>query len=104
MNHNKLKKLLTDLYKKKISPDDVIEQLRTLPYENIEFAKVDHHRELRNGLPEVIYGQGKSVTQLKEIIRRLQKAKSNILATKISQDKYKTQIMLSFFSNKIESK
>ena len=89
MNQDKLKKLLTDLYKKKLSPEDVLKQLQTLPYENIDFAKIDHHRELRSGMPEVIYGQGKSVAQLKEIIQRLQKAKSNILATRISGDKYK---------------
>ena len=89
MNQVKLKKLLTDLYKNKLSPDDAIKQLQTFPYENIEFAKIDHHRELRSGMPEVIYGQGKSVTQIKEIIQRLRKAKSNILATKISGDKYK---------------
>lgn len=89
MNQNNLKKLLTDLYLNKLSPDDAIRQLQTLPYENIEFAKIDHHRELRSGLPEVIYGHGKSITQLKKIIQGLQKVKSNILATKISVDKYK---------------
>ena len=89
MNQTKLKKLLTDLYKNKLSPDDAIKQLQIFPYENIEFAKIDHHRELRSGLPEVIYGQGKSAIQLKEIIQKLQKAKSNILATKISANKYK---------------
>ena len=89
MNQDILKKLLTDLYKKKLSPDEAIKQLRTMPYENIEFAKIDHHRELRSGLPEVIYGQGKSAFQLKEIIQKLKKAKTNILATKISEDKYK---------------
>tara|TARA_B100000686_G_C16784812_1_gene974497 strand:+ start:194 stop:958 length:765 start_codon:yes stop_codon:yes gene_type:complete len=89
MNQDKLKKLLTDLYKNKLSPDFAIKQLQTFPYENIEFAKIDHHRELRSGMPEVVYGHGKSVTQLKEIIQRLKKAKSNILVTKISKDKYK---------------
>tara|TARA_B100000686_G_scaffold153032_1_gene160397 strand:+ start:191 stop:955 length:765 start_codon:yes stop_codon:yes gene_type:complete len=89
MNESRLKKILNDIYKNTLSPDDAIKKLQTFPYENIEFAKIDHHRELRSGMPEVIYGQGKSITQLKEIIRRLQKAKSNILATKISGDKYK---------------
>ena len=89
MNESKLKEILNNLYKNILSPDDAIKELQNFPYENIEFAKIDHHRELRSGMPEVIYGQGKSVTQLKEIIQRLQKAKSNILATKISGDKYK---------------
>ena len=68
MNQDQLKKILTDLYKKKLSPDNAIQQLRNMPYEDIGFAKIDHHRELRTGLPEVIYGQEKSVNQLKEII------------------------------------
>ena len=70
MNEKELKIILTNLYKNKISPADAIKKLQNMPYENIDFAKIDHHRELRNGLPEVIYGRGKSVTQLKEIIQR----------------------------------
>ena len=90
MNQKELKALLTNLYNNKLSPDDAIKQLQNLPYENLDFAKIDHHRELRNGLPEVIYSQGKSIAQLKKIIKSLQKAKSNILATKLSADKYKS--------------
>ncbi len=89
MNQEELKILLTKIYNKNLSPDDAIKQLQNLPYENLEFAKIDHHRELRNGLPEVIYSQGKSIPQLKKIIKSLQKADSNILATKLSAEKYK---------------
>ncbi len=89
MNQNELKKILTNIYKNKLSPDDAMKQLQNLPYENIDFAKIDHHRELRSGLPEVIYSQGKSVTQLKKIIQSLRKANSNILATKLTGDAYK---------------
>lgn len=89
MNPEDLKKLLTDIQKNKISPDDAIVKLQNLPFENIGFAKIDHHRELRSGLPEVIYSQGKSVPQIKKIIQRLQKAKSNILATRLTEDSYK---------------
>ncbi|SVA14172.1 uncharacterized protein METZ01_LOCUS67026 [marine metagenome] len=60
-----------------------------MPYENIDFAKIDHHRELRSGLPEVIYSQGKSITQLKKIIQSLKNANSDTLATKLSSDTYK---------------
>ncbi len=89
MNQNELKKLLTDLSKNKLSPNDVMKQLQNLPYENIDFAKIDHHRELRNGSPEVIYCPGKSVPQIKKIIQSLRKAGSNILATKLTGDAYK---------------
>ena len=89
MNQNELKKLLSDLSKKNISPSDAMKQLQNLPYENIDFAKIDHHRELRNGSPEVIYCPGKTVPQIKNIIQSLRKADSNILATKLTGDAYK---------------
>ena len=89
MNQNELKKLLTDLSKNKLSPSDAMKQLQNLPYENIDFAKIDHHRELRNGSPEVIFSPGKSVPQIKKIIQSLRKAGSNILATKLTADAYK---------------
>ena len=63
MDANRLKILLQDLYNQKISPNEVAKQLSTLPYENLDFAKIDHHRSLRNGLPEVIYGKGKTENQ-----------------------------------------
>jgi pyridinium-3,5-biscarboxylic acid mononucleotide synthase len=89
MNQNELKKLLTDLSKNKLSPAAAMKQLQNLPYENIDFAKIDHHRELRNGSPEVIFCPGKSVPQIKKIIQSLRKANSNILATKLTGDAYK---------------
>ena len=89
MNQSELKKLLSDLSKNKLSPSDAMKQLQNLPYENIDFAKIDHHRELRNGSPEVIFSPGKSTQQIKKIIQKLRKANSNILATKLSADTYK---------------
>ena len=89
MNQSELKKLLSDLSKNKLSPSDAMKQLQNLPYENIDFAKIDHHRELRNGSPEVIYCPGKTVPQIKNIIQSLRKADSNILATKLAWDAYK---------------
>ena len=89
MNQKELEIILTNVYKNKLSPADAIKQLQNMPYENIDFAKIDHHRELRSGLPEVIYGQGKTIPQLKKIIQSLKKANSDTLATKISFDTYK---------------
>ncbi|MEC7785687.1 MAG: nickel pincer cofactor biosynthesis protein LarB [Nitrospinota bacterium] len=90
MNQNDLKIILYNLYIKKLSPEDAFKQLKNISYENLGFAKIDHHRELRSGLPEVIYSKGKSVTQIKKIIQSISKAGSNILATKLSSDVYKT--------------
>ena len=89
MNQKELEIILINVQKNKLSPADAIKQLQNMPYENIDFAKIDHHRELRSGLPEVIYGQGKSIPQLKKIIQSLKKANSDTLATKISEDTYK---------------
>ena len=89
MNQSELKKLLSDLSKNKLSPSDAMKQLQNLPYENIDFAKIDHHRELRNGSPEIIYCPGKTVPQIKKIIQSMRKADSNILATKLTGDAYK---------------
>ena len=89
MNQKELEIILINVQQNKLSPADAIKQLQNMPYENIDFAKIDHHRELRSGLPEVIYGQGKSIPQLKKIIQSLKKANSDTLATKISDDTYK---------------
>ena len=90
MNQNDLKFILNNLYKNKLSPEDALKQLKSFSYENMGFAKIDHNREVRSGLPEVIYSKGKSVIQIKKIIASLSKAKSDILATKLSADAYKS--------------
>ena len=90
MNQNELKIILNNLYNNKLSPEDALKQLKSFSYENMGFAKIDHNREIRSGLPEVIYSKGKSVAQIKKIIASLSKAKSDILATKLSADAYKS--------------
>ena len=84
MDKNKLQIILQNLYDQKLSPDEVIKQLATLPYENLDFAKIDHHRSLRNGFAEVVYGKGKTADQLVAIIQSLYKAKSDILVDRKS--------------------
>jgi pyridinium-3,5-biscarboxylic acid mononucleotide synthase len=89
MDENQLKIILQDLYNQKISPNEVVKQLTNLPYENLGFAKIDHHRSLRNGLPEVVYGKGKTESQLIKIIKSLYNAKSGVLVTKLDSKVYK---------------
>src|SRR5215475_11108548 len=72
-----------------MSPDQAVERLRHLPFEDLGFAKVDHHRKLRVGMPEVIFGQGKSPAQLAEIFARLAKHGGNVLATRASEAQFK---------------
>ena len=88
MKQNDLKILLNNLYRKKISPEKALDQLQNFPYENMGFAKIDHHRELRSGVPEIIFSKDKSPGQIKKIIGSLSKEKSNILATRLSPDAY----------------
>jgi len=72
----------------KLSPDDAVARLRHLPFEDIGFAKVDHHRALRAGMPEVILGEGKTPAQVAGIFARLAKHGGNILATRADRKQF----------------
>ena len=89
MNRRDLKKILDDLHHQILTPQQAIKKLETLPYENLEFARVDHHRALRIGMPEVIYCQGKTVVQIKKIIQSMNRAGHSVLATKLSKDSFR---------------
>ncbi|MCS5621436.1 MAG: nickel pincer cofactor biosynthesis protein LarB [Nitrospinaceae bacterium] len=89
MNPHDLKKILDDLHHQKLTPKQAMKKLATLPYENLGFAKVDHHRSLRIGMPEVIYCQGKTVVQIKKIIQSMNRAGHSVLATKLSKDNFR---------------
>src|SRR5580765_185993 len=60
-----------------------LDRLRTLPFEDLEFARLDHHRELRNGFGEVVFGAGKSTEELVAIVRRLADASGRVLVTRV---------------------
>src|SRR5437016_11692617 len=65
-----------------ISSADALHRLRTLPFEDLGFANVDHHRTLRQGFPEVIFGMGKTVDQVGKIVESMHKNNHNILVTR----------------------
>lgn len=89
MNANYLRELLLQVASGEVSCDKAMEQLKSLPYEDMGFAKVDLHRELRTGFPEVIFGQGKTPQQIAEIFQVLaEKTDGNILATRCSEEAY----------------
>ena len=69
--------------RKKISTSQAVAQLRHMPYEDLGFAKIDHHRALRQGFPEVIMGEGKTPKEIAAIVRALRRQKSNILGNPI---------------------
>ena len=82
-----MKKLLQDYKAGKVDLTAVLEKLRSLPYEDLEFAKIDTHREIRKGFPETIFCQGKTISQISQIIKKLPKDQ-NILLTKANKNVY----------------
>ena len=88
MNPQALRKLFDQVRKKRISPDEAVERLRHLPFEDLGFAKIDHHRALRQGMPEVIFAQGKTPRQVTEIFRSLAAQSGNVLATRATPEQY----------------
>ena len=88
MNAQSIRKLLVEVRRGKLSPDDAVERLRHLPFEDLGFAKVDHHRALRAGMPEVVLGTGKTAKQVAEIFARLARHGSNVLATRASEEQF----------------
>lgn len=82
MDMEYLRELLQNVKNGKVGVDDALMDLRKLPFEDVGFAKIDHHRNIRNGYPEVIYSEGKTVKQVKEIIKKLIEKNNNIMATR----------------------
>lgn len=83
MNVDALKKLLEEVKNGRTGVDEALHALRKLPFEDLEFATLDTHRALRQGFPEVIFGQGKSVAQIKAIIKSMAGRKENVLVTRL---------------------
>jgi pyridinium-3,5-biscarboxylic acid mononucleotide synthase len=82
-----MKKLLQDYKAGKVNLSTVLQKLKTLPDEDLEFAKLDTHREIRKGFPETIFCQGKTISQLSQILQKLPKDQ-NILLTKANKNVY----------------
>ncbi|MBN2019755.1 MAG: nickel pincer cofactor biosynthesis protein LarB [Sedimentisphaerales bacterium] len=86
MRPEQLKKLLQQVKKGGLSIDEAVEKLRHLPYEDLGFARIDHHRHLRQGFPEVIYCPGKTTEQIVKIFSALAARGNNVLATRATED------------------
>ena len=87
MNVKLLKKLLENIKDGKIGLPKALERLKTLPFEELEFATVDTHRSLRHGFPEVIFGEGKTARQITAIAAVMTKKKENVLITRLAREK-----------------
>jgi pyridinium-3,5-biscarboxylic acid mononucleotide synthase len=85
MNERELQKILESVRSGEVSPARALERLKHLPFEDLDFAKVDHHRALRQGYAEVIFGKGKTPEQVAEIVRSMLRhndGRQNILITR----------------------
>ena len=83
MDLEHLKGLLEQIQNGTLNIDSALEQLKKLPYEDLTYAKIDNHRGIRTGVPEVIYCEGKSVAHIVGILKRMSANHSNILATRL---------------------
>lgn len=83
MDEQLLRTLLAEVQSGAVEIDAALDRLRHMPYEDLGFAKVDHHRAIRNGMPEVIFGQGKTADQVSAIAVALLAQARNILITRI---------------------
>lgn len=86
MDPNTLRKLLEEVAAGTTAVGDALRRLETLPFEQLDFACVDHHRTLRCGFPEVIFGLGKTPEQIEAIFTRLAATRANVLATRVAPE------------------
>jgi NCAIR mutase (PurE)-related protein len=85
MDRLRIETLLNEVREGRTGIADALDRLRDLPFEDLGFAKVDHHRALRTGMPEVIFAAGKTSAQVAAIFARMAKAGGNVLATRASR-------------------
>ena len=87
MDSERLIELLEQVRRGRVGISQAVARLRHLPFEDLGFAKIDHHRSLRQGFPEVILGQGKEPRDIAAIVRTMRQRKANVLVTRLSLEK-----------------
>ncbi len=91
MTKKEMEQMLREVQSGSRSVETALEQMQEMPYKDLDYAKVDYHRELRNGFPEVIYSPGKSLEQIRGIVAdMLRRTKGNILASRADEQVYET--------------
>lgn len=88
MNVKEVEKLLNEVKKGETPVEKALEILRNFPYTDLGFARIDHHREIRTGYPEIIYCAGKTVAQVKEIFRVMSSRENNVIGTRATTEMY----------------
>jgi NCAIR mutase (PurE)-related protein len=92
MNRLQIEALLKEVSEGRTGVEDALERLKDLPFEDLGFAKVDHHRALRTGMPEVIFAEGKTTSQVAQIFERMAQAAGNVLATRASREMFEAVV------------
>ncbi len=88
MNVKEVEKLLKDVKTGETSVEKALDILKNFPYTDLGFARIDHHREMRTGYPEIIYCAGKSIEQVKEIVRVMSERENNVIGTRANQEMF----------------
>jgi NCAIR mutase (PurE)-related protein len=88
MDRARIEALLNEVREGRMAVNEALDRLKDLPFEDIGFAKLDHHRALRTGMPEVIFASGKTAAQVATIFARMAKAGGNVLATRATHEMY----------------
>ena len=86
MDSKVLQQLLEEVRAGSLPVAAAVERLRTLPFEDLGFARVDHHRQLRQGFPEVVFAAGKSLEQVRTIVKSLCARADHVLVTRLAPD------------------
>ncbi len=86
MHPEKLRSLISDVADGKKSVEQAMSELKSLPYEDLGFAKLDHHRHLRRGFPEVVFCESKTIEQVVAIVNAMVNRECNVLATRVSRE------------------
>ena len=94
MDRTQIESLLNEVRAGRTEIADAMERLRDLPFEEMGFAKLDHHRSLRTGMPEVIFSAGKTVEQVARIFEHMAKAGGNVLATRATREMFEAVLTI----------
>jgi NCAIR mutase (PurE)-related protein len=95
MNVKEVEKLLIGVKKGETSIEKALEILKNFPYTDLGFARIDHHREIRTGYPEIIYCAGKSIEQVREIFRVMSEKENNVIGTRANNEMYEAVMSIS---------
>jgi NCAIR mutase (PurE)-related protein len=88
MTAKEVEKLLNEVKNGNTSVDEALDVLKSFPYTDLGFARIDHHREMRTGYPEIIYCAGKTIEQVREIFRVMVKKESNVIGTRATREMF----------------